>query len=92
MRRRLLLVAFFLETGFLLLVLPWSAYWDRNYFGQWLPLVHDLITNNFIRGAVSGLGVVNVASGIGEIVSLFLSRRSIHLRSQLAAPQRPAHE
>ena len=73
--RRLLLVAFFLETGLLLLVLPWSAYWDRNYFGQWVPLVHDVITNNFVRGAVSGLGIVNMASGLGEIVAHIMNRR-----------------
>ncbi len=72
--RRLLFVAFFLETGFLLLVLPWSAYWDRNYFGQSLPLVRALITNNFVRGAVSGLGVINVSVGLVELVSMVMSR------------------
>jgi hypothetical protein len=74
--RRLLLVAVFLETGFLLCVLPWSAYWDRNYFGQWLPVVRDLITNNFVRGAVSGLGIVNLAAGFGELFALFTARRA----------------
>lgn len=73
--RRLLFVAFFLETGFLLFVLPWSAYWDRNYFGQWLPFVRNVITNNFVRGAVSGLGIVNVVAGLGELVSIFVARR-----------------
>lgn len=73
--RRLLYVAFFLETGFLLFVLPWSAYWDRNYFGQWMPFVRDAITNNFVRGAVSGLGIVNVAAGLGELVAIVVARR-----------------
>ena len=75
--RRALFVAFFLETGFLLCVLPWSAYWDRNYFGQWLPWVRDLITNNFVRGAVSGLGLVNIVAGLGEIVALVMARRAV---------------
>ena len=35
--RRLLLIAFFLEVGFVLIVVPWSAYWDRNYFALALP-------------------------------------------------------
>ena len=74
--RRLLLVAFFLETGFLLCVLPWSAYWDRNYFGQFVPLLRDLMTNNFVRGGVSGLGLVNIAAGLGELFSLFMARRA----------------
>ena len=32
--RRLIYVAFFLEVGLLLIVLPWSAFWDRNYFAD----------------------------------------------------------
>jgi len=73
--RRLLFIAFFLEVGLLLLVVPWSAYWDRNYFAQWSPLLKTVITNNFVRGAVSGLGLVNLGAGLGELVSLFLARR-----------------
>ena len=72
--KRLLLIAFFLEVGFVLIVVPWSAYWDRNYFAQGLPLVHGVITNNFVRGAVSGLGVINVSAGVSELISLMLSR------------------
>ena len=30
-------VAFFLEVGLLLLVLPWSAFWEHNYFGLLIP-------------------------------------------------------
>jgi hypothetical protein len=73
---RLLLVAFFLEVGFALLLLPWSTYWDRNYFAEALPPLHAAITNNFVRGAVSGLGVVNVAAGIVELFSLFAAQRN----------------
>ncbi len=72
--RRLLLIALFLEVGFVLMVVPWSAYWDRNYFAEALPVIKTIITNNFVRGAVSGLGVINVSAGIGELVSLMLSR------------------
>jgi hypothetical protein len=73
---QLLLVAFFLEVGFALIVVPWSAFWDRNYFAQALPAVHALITNNFVRGAVSGVGVVNVAIGVSELISLLLARHA----------------
>jgi hypothetical protein len=30
-------VALFVEIGLLLVVLPWSGFWDRNYFGAALP-------------------------------------------------------
>ena len=71
---RLLLVALFLEVGFVLVVVPWSSFWDRNYFAESLPLVDAIISNNYIRGAVSGLGVINIAAGIVELVSILVSR------------------
>jgi len=72
--KRLLLIAFFLEVGFVLILVPWSPFWDRNYFAQHLPLLEAVITNDFVRGAISGLGVLNLLMGIGEIASLFLAR------------------
>jgi hypothetical protein len=63
--KRLLIVAFFFEIGFALLVVPWSAFWDRNYFAEAVPVIHTVITNNFVRGAVSGLGLINLVSGLG---------------------------
>jgi len=73
---RLLLVAFFLEVGFALVVVPWSTFWDRNYFAQALPAVQMFISNNFVRGAVSGIGLINLMTGVGELVSLLLSRNA----------------
>jgi hypothetical protein len=76
--KRLVLVALFLEVGFLLVVVPWSAFWDRNYFAQAVPAVHALITNNFVRGAISGLGLINVYVGLTELISTVSAR---HLSS-----------
>jgi hypothetical protein len=74
--RRLILVALFLEIGFLLLVIPWSSFWDRNYFAQALPAVQGIMMNNYVRGAISGLGVVNVYLGLAELISVITSRPS----------------
>jgi hypothetical protein len=71
---RLVFVLFFFEVGFVLIVIPWLAFWDRNYFAQLVPPLHALITNNFVRGAVSGLGIINVVVGLGELVSLLTGR------------------
>lgn len=73
---RLLLVAFFFEAGFALLLIPWSSYWDRNYFVEAVPFLRDAVTNNFVRGAVSGLGLVNVAAGLVELFALFSEQRN----------------
>lgn len=63
-----MLVAFFLEVGLLLIVLPWSSFWEHNYFGHVLPVLVPILTNNFVRGAVSGLGVANIFAGFFELV------------------------
>jgi hypothetical protein len=73
---RLVLAAFFLETGLALLLVPWSSYWDRNYFAEAIPPLHAAITNNYVRGAVSGLGLLNVVAGITELLTLFAAQRS----------------
>jgi hypothetical protein len=90
--KRLFLVAFFLEVGFILIVLPWSAYWDRNYFAQSFPLVHSAITNNFVRGAVSGVGIVNIAAGIGELISLLLAPRRTDDPPRIHVPHQTAED
>lgn len=74
--KRLILVALFLEVGFLLVVVPWSAFWDRNYFAQSIPALNALITNNFVRGGISGLGLVNVYVGLAELVATLAARHT----------------
>jgi hypothetical protein len=41
-----------------------------------VPLVHPILKNNVVRGAVSGLGVINLASGCFELISLLLARNT----------------
>ena len=73
--RRLLQIVFFFEVGFVLALVPWSTYWDRNYFADTLPWLRAVITNDFVRGGVTGLGLVNLAVGDLELVSVFVARR-----------------
>ena len=77
MLKRLLLVAYFIEVGLLLVLVPWSSFWERNYFLTALPTLHEIIRNNYVRGAVSGLGVVNLLMGFNELASLLLDRRRL---------------
>lgn len=72
--RRLVLVAFFIEVGLLLIVLPWSMVWDRNYFMERFPIVHTIGANLFVRGAVSGVGLVNLVAGFMELGPMFALR------------------
>jgi hypothetical protein len=75
MLRRLLLVAYFIEVGLLLVLVPWSPFWERNYFLTAFPSLLDIVRNNYLRGAVSGLGVVNLLMGFNELASVLLARR-----------------
>ena len=72
---RLLLTAFFFESGLVLVFIPWSIYWEQNYFVQSLPLVQAVLTNDFVRGAVTGLGVLNLLAGVREIWSFLTAPR-----------------
>jgi hypothetical protein len=72
--RRLVYVVFFLEVGLLLLVLPWSSFWDHNYFAITWPAIRPFLTNNFVRGAVTGLGGVNLLVGVADLVMVFGAR------------------
>jgi hypothetical protein len=72
---RILFAAYFIESGLVLIVAPWSAFWDRNFFGARLPVLGWLLSNLFVRGAVSGIGAVTTLAGLAELASLFSAKR-----------------
>jgi hypothetical protein len=63
-----------LETGLLLVLVPWSAFWERNYFAELVPVLKDVIENNYVRGAVMGLGLINVWAALSELADIFHGR------------------
>jgi len=67
--RRLLFAAYFLEVGLLLVILPWTTFWDRNYLFDLVPSVRELLHSSYARGAVSGLGLLNIGLGLAEVSS-----------------------
>jgi len=73
----LLFIVFCLEIGVVLLVFPWSEYWDNNFFSNAIPTFRNLWDNAYLRGAVSGLGVINIYISFSE---LFRLRRFSKLR------------
>ena len=58
--RRTLLVLLFVELGVLLMVAPWSRAWERNFFLDLWPALRPWLLDDRVRGAISGLGVLNV--------------------------------
>jgi hypothetical protein len=56
-----------LELGIFLILFPWSRYWDNNFFAGLSPLWSRLWSSAYLRGAVSGLGVLNLYVSMAEI-------------------------
>ncbi len=56
---RIALLLLWVELGILLILLPWSDWWNVNYFLRFAGFAM-LIQNAFVRGAISGLGIINL--------------------------------
>ena len=61
---------FCFEVGLILLLLPWTLLWDNNYFLS-LPAWRHFWTDSYVRGAVSGLGLLNLWIAFTEGVQLW---------------------
>jgi hypothetical protein len=57
-------------------LIPWSTFWERNYFVEWSPVLETVLTSNYVRGAISGLGLVNVGAALVELGDFIGSRVS----------------
>ena len=61
-------VVFCTVLGTQLVVLPWLRIWtDNNLIGGNAEL-QEFLSQNFVRGAVSGLGLLDIWIGIAEAV------------------------
>ena len=75
-----LFIIFCFELGLFLLIYPWTDSWTDNYFawvisGSVQTSWHEFWNNSYVRGGVSGLGVVNVWIAILEVFRLFARKR-----------------
>jgi hypothetical protein len=71
---RILFAAYFLEAGLILIVAPWSGFWDRNLFLETIPALEHVLGNPFARGAVSGVGAITVIAGLAELAGVLAFR------------------
>ena len=66
---KVLYILFCFEVGIFLLVLPWLRLWVMHGFLFRFPSLRTVLLNNFFRGAVSGLGVVNLVIASVEVMT-----------------------
>jgi hypothetical protein len=55
-----------LMVGVILVVAPWTAWWESNYLLVPFPVVRTLVLSAIARGLVSGLGLVNILLALHE--------------------------
>ena len=60
-------VIFCFEVGVFLLVYPWMSGWETNFFAYVVPELHSYWDNAYVRGGISGLGVVNIYIALVEL-------------------------
>ncbi|MGB7555097.1 MAG: hypothetical protein WBM04_12040 [Candidatus Korobacteraceae bacterium] len=61
-------VLFCLEVGIILTVLPWTRIWADNSLLLGHLRIREFLMQDFVRGLVSGLGLVDIWMGIAEAV------------------------
>ena len=87
---RVLVIVYFVEVGLVLIVAPWTRFWDRNYFVESLPFLAPLLTSHVLRGAVSGLGIVSLGAAAVDVSSWLRQRwAEPHDRSAYSILTRP---
>ena len=66
----LLYVFFCFEIGVFLLLFPWMELWPHTYFTRLGPSWYSLWSSPYFRGAVSGLGLLDIAISFAELFRL----------------------
>lgn len=73
-----------LLIGLLLVFAPWTSLplvgnlWDTNYFLQPHPALRGVLLNTFARGAVTGLGLVNILLALHDARQLLAGSGERH--------------
>jgi len=64
-----MLIVLCFEIGALLRYLPWSNFWEQNYFLFHFPSLVPFALHPSVRGLVSGLGVLDIFVALGLLQS-----------------------
>jgi hypothetical protein len=63
-------------VGVLLVVLPWRPEWTDNHLLMAYPGLRTFVSNGFVRGIVSGLGILDIWIGFSEALHYHEEKRS----------------
>jgi len=57
-------------VGTTLVLMPWGPAWDQNYLSGWSAAWYAVWINPFFRGAVSGVGALNIYLALADVVKM----------------------
>lgn len=60
----------------MLVIAPWTSFWEHNLFVQASSMGAVVLLSPWLRGALSGIGVVTFVAGVLDLLGLFLRRES----------------
>ena len=72
------LAIFAFELGLFLLIFPWLRPWSLNWVPVHSPHLAELWMSRYFRGALSGLGLLNIYIGLAEAVNQLKSLFGAH--------------
>lgn len=66
----------------MLVIVPWTSFWEHNAFITSSRGIAGVLLSPWLRGALSGVGVVTIGAGLLDLLGLFLQRE--HRRAESA--------
>lgn len=67
------LILFAFELGVFLVVFPWLKDWDLSRVALHSPAFSDIWMSSYFRGALSGLGLLDIYIALAELIRLLKS-------------------
>jgi hypothetical protein len=68
-------ITYWFAVGCFLMLLPWQRFWDNNVLLYNYPGLRPVMASPFLKGAILGLGIVNLLIGLQELLQLGGSHR-----------------
>lgn len=78
--------AYLFWAGLFLVLAPWMASWDHNFFVDAVPTLRLWTSNQFVRGAVTGVGLITAAAGVRDMAGAFLTRPPQEPGNKISTP------
>jgi hypothetical protein len=71
-------------VGLVLIVAPWTGFWENNVFVIASENLSAILLSPWLRGGLSGVGVVTFVAGLLDLIGLFVHRETSGSRSAQA--------